>query len=29
MDPELQAKVLEFIMSRYEIVDPTKQQTVV
>jgi hypothetical protein len=29
MDTDLQAKVLEFILSRYDLVDPTKQQTLV
>jgi hypothetical protein len=29
MDPELQAKVRQFLLERYDFVDPAKQQTVI
>jgi hypothetical protein len=29
LDPELQAKVREFLLERYDLVDPAKEQKVV
>jgi hypothetical protein len=29
MDPDLQAKVRQFLLERYDFVDPSKRQTVV